>query len=137
MINNEWALVQRLESARPSFFNAVSLADKLTPLVGRLREPLRPNVASYLRNGNTVFAIMEYTRDVLEDRFGVSGGSAVLTDRVYFWRADAAEYVGEYGIDVSDEVLVHMRDAHWQVSKLDPARVLEIDQYLWSKVHPD
>lgn len=67
----------------------------LLPLKGAIQDELRPLVAGYLRSGTVVLALMSYTEDVLHGRFGVDGGSGVLTDGRYFWRRDAAEYVLE------------------------------------------
>lgn len=56
---------------------------------------------------------MEYTRDEIGDRFGVSGGSAIISDGVYYWRADASEYILEYGIPIPNEALRHFEEIGW------------------------
>ncbi len=102
-----------------------------TPLRGRLSPELRSPVASYLRAGAILFAIMEYTDDVLEQRFGVSGGSAVLSDGRYYWRLDAADYVETYGLAVPEDALDHMRLRGWKPP------VFEGDAYdqLYDRLH--
>jgi hypothetical protein len=76
---------------------------------------------------------MEYTRDVIDDKFGVSGGSAILTDGAFYWRRDAAEYVDHYGIALLDAFLVHGRGLLWIPPVLTRERVLEIDQDLFRR----
>lgn len=93
---------------------------------------LRPKVASYLRGGSVVIALMEYTRDVLGGSFTVPGGSGVLTDGTYFWRRDAADYIEAYGIALDDVFVEHMEQAGWMVPELPHERFLEIDAYLYS-----
>lgn len=75
-------------------------------------------------------AIMEYTRDALEDAFGVSGGSAIMTDGVYYWRRDTAEYVETYGIDLPAEFLEHGCRLNWVPPSLTKKQVLMCDGYL-------
>lgn len=79
-----------------------------------LSRELRFQVADYLSRASMFLPWMEYTRDVIGDRFGVSGGSAVCSDGTYFWRGDAVEYIKEYGIPVPDEAIVHFRNLDWQ-----------------------
>jgi hypothetical protein len=109
-------------------------AEVLVPLVDSLDAETRILVANYLAAGTTVLALMGYTEDVLEGRFGVSGGSAVLTDGRYFWRRDAADYVREYGIGVDAEPMAFMQQQNWTPPTLEAERVLEIDQYLFAKL---
>ena len=94
--------------------------------VGGVEEELRTHVASYLRAGTIFFAWMEYTRDVVGDAFGVSGGSAVLSDGRFYWRADAAEYVETYGIAIPVEAIDHMRSRQW----IPPIIAEGSDEYL-------
>jgi len=75
---------------------------------------LRARVADYLAGCPVFLAWMEYTRDLIGDRFGVSGGSAIVSDGVYYWRLDAAEYVREYGIGVPEEALRHFDAIGWK-----------------------
>jgi len=104
--------------------------DDLRELSGCIPESERGAVASYLRAGRIVLAIMEYTRDVLDGRFGVSGGSAIQTDGVYYWRRDAADYVEHYGSNLPKDFLEQGRRLGWSLPPLTDARVLAIDDYL-------
>ena len=114
------ALQREFEQAR---------GDLLT-LQGLIPEHERRISAGYLRSGAIVFAIMEYSRDVLEGAFGVSGGSAIRTDGTYFWRLDAANYVEQYGIGLPDHFLRHGRRLQWLTPTVSPQDVLSIDHYL-------
>lgn len=107
--------------------------EELAPLRDGLDVEARRNVASYLRTGTIVFALMEYTTDVIGDAFGVSGGSAIKTDGRYYWRTDAAEYVEMYGIHVEDDAVEWMRGHRWVAPSLDGDAVLEIDDVLYQR----
>src|ERR1700690_4267809 len=73
------------------------LRDKLLTLKGNIAVSERRAIAHYLRTGAMVFPVMEYPRDVIDNAFGVSGGSAIQTDGMYYWRFDASDYVERYG----------------------------------------
>lgn len=75
---------------------------------------------------------MEYTVDVLDQRFGVSGGSAILTDGHYYWRRDAAEYIEEYGIGIEPSAIAWMSAKNWTVPDLSAEEISGIDSYLYS-----
>jgi hypothetical protein len=100
------------------------------PLVDALDQDLRQGVASYLRSGAIVFALMEYTEDILGGRFGVSGGSGIATDGTYFWRQDAAAYVETYGVAIDAEAVALMRTRGWTAPLLSSDEVLAIDDSL-------
>jgi hypothetical protein len=106
----------------------------LLALQGKIPENERTVIMRYLRAGAIVFAIMEYTRDVVGGAFGVSGGSAILTDGTYYWRRDTADYVEHYGIGLPDSFLCHGRALQWLAPTLSPEDVLKIDQYLYEQV---
>ena len=48
-------------------------------------------IAEYLRSSPMIVAIIEYTTDKVGDRFGVPGGSSIVSDGVYYWRLDTAQ----------------------------------------------
>jgi hypothetical protein len=105
--------------------------DVLEPMIGQLDVDTRIAVSGYLRQGTIIAALMTHTRDVINDRFGVPGGSALTSDGRYYWRAEAADYVAEYGIGVDGEAIVWMGQNDWTPPSLDSARVGEIDSYLY------
>lgn len=97
---------------------------------GEIADAERPAIAAYLRGGAIVFAIMEWTNDVLESAFDLAGGSAVLTDGKYYWRRDSAEYVERYGIGLPEQFLVLGRSLGWSVPKVERNQLLLIDAFL-------
>ena len=107
------------------------LRGDLLALQGAIPKNERTLIARYLRAGAVVFAIMEYTRDVVGGAFGVSGGSAINTDGTYYWRVDAADYVEHYGIGLPDSFLRHGRALQWSAPVVSPEDVLLIDKYLY------
>jgi len=87
---------------------------------------------AYLQGGTVVFAIMERTRDVIRDSFGTDGGSGVLTDGEYYWRGDAADYVGTYGVAPSEQFLRQVRSKRWP-GPLSPERLAVVDAELYER----
>ena len=104
-------------------------AGDLLPLRDGLDVPTRLSVSRYLLSGTVVIPLMGYTRDVIGDAFGVSGGPGIVSDGRYYWRGDAAEYVRHYGIAVEPEAVEHMRRRNWTAEALSPDVVDEIDYY--------
>ncbi|MFJ6370808.1 hypothetical protein ACIQK5_21860 [Streptomyces virginiae] len=83
---------------------------------GVFRESIRDKVRSeapyptaeikkYLESGYPVFDIMETTRDVIGGLFTVAGGSSLMSDGRFVWRADLPEYVDAYNLDLPGEFL--------------------------------
>lgn len=73
---------------------------------------------------------MEYTRDVLADRFGVPGGSAVLSDGAYYWRLDGADYVETYGIGLPSAFLDQGQERDLQPPEFDRTTYVMINSQL-------
>jgi hypothetical protein len=103
----------------------------LMPLRDALAIDIRNDVAKYLRSGTIILPIMEYTTDVLGDAFGVSGGSAVLSDGKFYWRRDAAEYVALYGIAIDAVAIEHMHARSWVAPELSPDTIADVDNHLF------
>ena len=105
---------------------------EMDALCGGIAKKDRERVVNYLRSGVVALAIMDYRRDVLHNRFGVTDGSAIQTDGTYYWRHDTAWYVEEYGISLPYAFLAHAEALEWRVPALSQERVLEIDAYLYA-----
>ena len=106
------------------------LSGEIVHLQGMTSEDERADIARYLRSGAMVFAFMEYTRDVVRDAFGVSGGSAICTDGTFYWRLDSADYVERYRTGLPEEFMRHGRKLQWRAPVVSPEDVLSIDSYL-------
>lgn len=106
--------------------------DDVERMVGKLPEGARSGMTTYLQRGAIVFAAMEYTVDVLNGSFGVSGGSSILTDGDYCWRADLANYVDTYGVELPNRLVELARSRRWEPPALSEADVLAIDRFLMS-----
>lgn len=106
------------------------LRDELRALAESIPKNERAAIAAYLLGGSVVFAIMEHTKDVLNGSFGVPGGSALLTDGVYYWRRDAAEYVERHGIALPDDFLRRGRALRWLPRQMTSSDVLDVYEYL-------
>jgi len=128
-----------------------TLRPEIVALVGQIPEHERSSIAKYLRSGSIVFSIMEYTTDVVGafsevrrdklrpgipileavgGKFGVEGGSAILTDGAYYWRRDAAEYVEHYGTGLPEDFLRHGRALGWVAPLVSAEDLLAVDRYL-------
>jgi hypothetical protein len=99
----------------------------LTQLRGRLTEPPEA-VAAYLRAGAVIFAIMEYTDDLIGNKFSVAGGSGIRTDGEFFWRADTAEYVEYYKVALPREFMRRRGVEGWRPRVLTEAQIWDADQ---------
>ncbi|MFF8607098.1 hypothetical protein ACF06X_14250 [Streptomyces sp. NPDC015346] len=107
-------------------------AKRLVEGSGAIPEDERAAIGAYLRNAPVIIALMGYSEDVLEGRFSVTGGSAVLSDGTWFWRRDAAEYVERYGTALPEDFLRNGRAARWTPARLTRDEVLDIDDYfMW------
>ncbi|GAA1559306.1 hypothetical protein [Kribbella lupini] len=99
-------------------------------------DSVRKEVVHYLDACPIFLAWMEYTRDVIGDRFGVGGGSAIVSDGVYYWRFDATAYIEEYGISVPDRAIEHMRSRRWRPPEFSREQYLEIYRQLVALLGP-
>jgi hypothetical protein len=79
---------------------------------------------------------MEYSKDVIADEFTVAGGSGVISDGDYYWRADAAEYVEYRGIEIPDMAIAVMRERNWNAPALSSERVVDVDRMSWAMIAP-
>ncbi|HWU32161.1 MAG TPA: hypothetical protein VN108_04760 [Marmoricola sp.] len=91
-------------------------------------------MAQYLRSGTLVLALMEYTTDVIDPSFGVSGGSGILTDGTYYWRVDAADYVERHGVALDDEIVAWMEQEGWRAREVLQEELVAIDADLFDRL---
>ena len=106
--------------------------EQYLPSVNGLHPELREKVARYLRSGAVVFAIMEYTNDVVGGGFSVPGGSGIASDGIYYWRQDTPNYVETYGLAIDAEAVELMEARDWLAPPLSAAQILDIDRRLFS-----
>ncbi|MFI7025455.1 hypothetical protein ACIBMZ_22350 [Micromonospora sp. NPDC049900] len=67
----------------------------------------------------------------------MSGGSAIASDGVYYWRLDAVEYIKEYGIPVPDEALHHFEAKDWRPPEFDRQEYFAIYEKLTELLESD
>jgi hypothetical protein len=113
-----------------------SRADDMRRASGQLDSDMRRITASYLRKGSVVLAIMEYTTDILDPKFGTSGGSGILTDGEYYWRGDAAHYVERYGVGLDQEFLWRIIELDGEPPRLTADEIIEVDEYFQALRRP-
>ena len=94
-------------------------------------------IAGYLREGTTVLALMEQTTDVTDSAFELPGGSAILTDGIYYWRRDTALYVEHYRVALPEDFVEHARSLEWVCPEVSSERVLEVDHFLQRNGRPN
>lgn len=102
----------------------------IRPLVGSLDAGEAALIAGYLRGGAMALAWMGYTRDLLGDAFGVSGGTAIVSDGSFFWRYDTADYVEHYRVALPRDFLDHGRQLAWEPRQLSAQDARDIETYL-------
>jgi hypothetical protein len=82
-----------MDSANPVIFHEL-----LHEKIGNPPNYSKEMVRSYLDSGHPIFDITETTVDVIAGSFRVPGGSSLLSDGLFVWRADLSMYVERYGI---------------------------------------
>jgi hypothetical protein len=107
--------------------------DELITHVGTVQPDERSMLASYLRRGAVILAIMEYTTDIIGGKFGTSGGSGIISDGVFYWRGDAANYVEHYGVAPDEEFIKWARDNNWEPPELSMDQIIEIDDFFTAR----
>jgi hypothetical protein len=103
----------------------------------RIDQEVEARLLPYLQACPVFLAWMEYTRDLIGDRFGVEGGSAIASDGVYYWRLDAVDYIREYDIAVPDEVVAHCESRDWRPPEFSRPEYLAIYQRLEQMLVPE
>ncbi|MEU2154697.1 hypothetical protein ABZ532_06700 [Streptomyces sp. NPDC019396] len=86
-------------------------------------------IASYMRKGSVVLAIMEHTTDIVDSRFERPGGSGIFTDGEFYWRGDAADYVEAYGVSPGQNFIHHVHERNGEPPTLTLDEIIEIDDY--------
>ncbi|MFF4573776.1 hypothetical protein [Streptomyces sp. NPDC001410] len=89
----------------------------------------RPVIASYMKRGSVVLAIMEHTTDIVEAQFGTPGGSGIFTDGEFYWRGDAAHYVEVYGVSPGRDFIQHVQERNGEPPVLSQDEIADIDDY--------
>lgn len=100
-------------------------------LAGGLDSELSAEIAEYLRSGTAVLALMEHTRDILDNKFDVAGGSAILTDGTFFWRRDTANYVETYQVTLSADFLEHVEAAEFVMGEYSADEIAHLDALIY------
>lgn len=92
---------------------------------GELDYPTTP-VIQYLTSAYPILDIMESTADVIGGKFRVPGGSSILTDGTFIWRADLESYVHHYPIVLPEDFVKHMKRHHFKVPHSDQSHLLNL-----------
>ncbi len=113
---------RELEPESPHTYKE-SISDSITAT-----QPHYPKdqVVRYLNAGHPVLDIMEITVDVIERAFQIPGGSSILTDGTFIWRADLPSYIERYHIRLPAEFLEFMSENHYEVPNPPHEHLLEI-----------
>ncbi|MFJ7125343.1 hypothetical protein [Streptomyces sp. NPDC098101] len=95
------------------------------PESGAGRYPVA-EVADYLASGHPLLDVTELTTDVVGGAFRVPGGSSVLTDGTFVWRADLEKYVERYRIALPEDFLRAARENGFRVPPADYEALLPL-----------
>ncbi|RLU90393.1 hypothetical protein CTZ27_20880 [Streptomyces griseocarneus] len=83
-------------------------------------------MSEYLNSGHPLLDVMETTVDVLAGSFHVPGGSSVLTDGEFVWRADLPSYVEEYLIWLPPEFLAFAAENLFKAPDVAHEKLLDV-----------
>ncbi|MEV0266266.1 hypothetical protein AB0I49_33665 [Streptomyces sp. NPDC050617] len=86
----------------------------------------KDQVVQYLDAGHPILDIMEMTVDVIERAFQTPGGSSILTDGSFIWRADLSAYIKHYSIRLPKEFLEFMSKNHYEMPTPPHEHLVEI-----------
>jgi hypothetical protein len=100
----------------------------LRSLEGKLAPEDVAGVASYLRSGVVLLALMEQSEYLLADGVTVAGGSGIRTDGRWFWRNDTADYVARHRTALPTEFVEHARKFRWMSPHLSEDEVADADR---------
>ncbi|MGV9688281.1 hypothetical protein ACWDUX_04075 [Streptomyces sp. NPDC003444] len=95
------------------------------PESGAGRYPVA-EVVDYLASGHPLLDVTELTTDVVGGAFRVPGGSSVLTDGTFVWRADLEKYVERYRIALPEDFLRTARENGFRVPPADYEALLPL-----------
>ena len=91
-------------------------------------------LTDYLDACPVFLAWTEHTRDEIEGRLVVPGGSAIVSDGHYYWRLDASAYIREYGMSVPAAALRYFEQRNWLPPDFDEPSYLRIYVALETKL---
>lgn len=87
----------------------------------------RERLACYLETAAMIDPWMSFSPDVLGERFRpVSGGDSVMSDGVWYWRYDAAQYVRHYPIRVPEDALKYFAECGWVPPVFDEQQLQDL-----------
>ncbi|MFE7115105.1 hypothetical protein ACFU99_06735 [Streptomyces sp. NPDC057654] len=86
----------------------------------------KDQVVQYLDTGHPILDIMEMTVDVIGRAFQTPGGSSILTDGTFIWRADLSAYIKHYSIQLPVDFLEFMSTNHYEVPNPPDEHLVEI-----------
>ncbi|GGW58615.1 hypothetical protein [Streptomyces xantholiticus] len=92
-----------MDSSNPEIFR-----ESLHENIGKPPNYSKKMVRNYLDSGYPIFDITETTVDVIASSFRVPGGSSLLSDGLFVWRADLSMYVERYGVALPEEFVDFM-----------------------------
>lgn len=92
--------LERAAEDLPSIFDARDLLDR----------PTAQAVSLYLDSGVPAFDVMEAVRDPFDPSKYLPGGSSLLSDGEWVWRADLAYFVKEYRVALPDTFISRAKE---------------------------
>jgi hypothetical protein len=90
----------------------------------------KPEIVSYLKNGQMVMFCPDIVFDVLNDNEEYIGNSSVFTDGVYLWRDYLIGYFEKYNLLLPSDFIYHAKKKLW----VSPTLTLEKEKELLLEV---
>ena len=85
------------------------------------------NLIAYLRGATMVMPWMETTVDVVGGTFQSDGGSALMSDGLWVWRWDLADYLMAYHVELPPEFVAHCESKGFQPDRMTDADVSAVE----------
>ncbi len=83
-------------------------------------------MTDYLVSGHPILDLMEITFDLIGKKFQSPGGSSVMTDGEYVWRADLVEYVRHYRVNLPENFVQWVEGNSYEVPDVTRQRLIDI-----------
>lgn len=98
-------------------------------ILGKVRNQAsypKSEVMNYLESGYEIFDIMEGTSDVINGLFRVPGGSSLVSDGRFVWRADLSKYVEHYNLELPEHFISFLSENSFSLPDASDEALLSV-----------
>ncbi|WP_067885838.1 hypothetical protein [Nocardia vaccinii] len=69
----------------------------------------RAEIVAYMRSAPGVFDVLDVLTDLVDGDQRIMSASSLISDGEWIWRVDSVHYLANYGLDIPEEFLRHVR----------------------------